>query len=80
MQKDVALVMVHEVGKLFSRKPFGGGYVQNQKHQHRGAQGKENDHRQDDPKRGLAALILAVTVLVIRFGHLRFPYDEHPEG
>ena len=27
-----------------------------------------------------ASLILAVTVLVIRFGHLRFPYDEHPDG
>jgi len=26
-----------------------------------------------------AALILAVTVLVIRFGHTRFPYDEHHE-
>jgi len=24
-----------------------------------------------------AALILAVTVLVIRYGHLRFPYDGH---
>jgi protein PsiE len=26
-----------------------------------------------------AALILAVTVLVIRYGHIRFPYDEPPE-
>ena len=26
-----------------------------------------------------AALILAVTVLVIRYGHLKYPYDEPPE-
>lgn len=26
-----------------------------------------------------AALILAVTVLVIRYGHIRYPYDEPPE-
>lgn len=26
-----------------------------------------------------AALILAVTVLVIRFGHIRFPYKEPPD-
>ena len=26
-----------------------------------------------------AALILAVTVLVIRYGHLTYPYDEPPE-
>lgn len=27
----------------------------------------------------VAALILAVTVLVIRYGHLKYPYDEPPE-
>jgi protein PsiE len=27
-----------------------------------------------------AALILACTVLVIRYGHLKFPYDEPPES
>ncbi len=26
-----------------------------------------------------AALILAVTVLVIRYGHIKYPYDEPPE-
>ena len=26
-----------------------------------------------------AALILALTVLVIRYGHLKYPYDEPPE-
>jgi len=26
-----------------------------------------------------AALILALTVLVIRYGHIRYPYDEPPE-
>jgi len=26
-----------------------------------------------------AALILAVTVLVIRYGHIKYPYDETPE-
>ena len=26
-----------------------------------------------------ASLILALTVLVIRYGHLKFPYDEPPE-
>ena len=26
-----------------------------------------------------AALVLAVTVLVIRYGHLKYPYDEPPE-
>jgi len=26
-----------------------------------------------------AALILAITVLVIRYGHLKYPYDEPPE-
>ena len=27
-----------------------------------------------------AALVLALTVLVIRFGHLKFPYNEPPEA
>jgi protein PsiE len=27
----------------------------------------------------VAALILALTVLVIRYGHLKYPYDEPPE-
>ncbi len=27
-----------------------------------------------------ASLILALTVLVIRYGHLKYPYDEPPEG
>ena len=27
----------------------------------------------------VAALVLAFTVLVIRYGHLKFPYDEPPE-
>jgi len=26
-----------------------------------------------------AALVLAVTVLVIRYGHIKYPYDEPPE-
>ena len=26
-----------------------------------------------------AALILALTVLVIRYGHLKYPYNEPPE-
>jgi protein PsiE len=26
-----------------------------------------------------ASLILALTVLVIRYGHLKYPYDEPPE-
>ena len=27
-----------------------------------------------------AALILATTVLVIRYGHIRYPYEEPPDG
>jgi protein PsiE len=27
----------------------------------------------------VAALVLALTVLVIRYGHLKYPYDEPPE-
>ena len=27
-----------------------------------------------------AALVLAITVLVIRYGHLKYPYDEPPES
>lgn len=26
-----------------------------------------------------AMLLLAISVLVIRYGHIRFPYDEHPK-
>ena len=27
----------------------------------------------------VASLVLALTVLVIRYGHLKYPYDEPPE-